>query len=210
MIKAIIFDFGGPIVDQETGMKSVYQKHDDLNNLEHGTLKKLFGQYVNGGHTAEFQNVTDFIEKTKPSINMTVEALNEVFNEVKSSQRIRPEMIVYIEELKKKYKIAILSNAISGLEETLQDVLQIYHLFDLVVSSYNLKIQKPDPRIYNHTLKKLGIQAQEAVFIDDVVENVRAAEALGIRGVVFKDFEQCRFDLNKILHCPMPPAKYGS
>jgi epoxide hydrolase-like predicted phosphatase len=199
MVKAIIFDFGGPIVDWEEGMNEVYRKHEDHHNLERDTLRKLFNDYIVGGLVADFHSIADFFEKTKPSINMTVEELNEVLEEANATMYVRPEMIAYIEILRKKYKIALLSNFSNGLERFLQEVFKIYHLFDLVVSSYNVKIKKPDSRIYEHTLKKLGLKPEEAVFIDDLEENVKGAEAVGIKGIIFNNVDQCKSDLDKLL-----------
>ena len=199
MIKAIIFDLGGPIVDWEAGMNAIYIKHEDHRSLERDTLHDLFDRYIKGGLVAEFHSVADFVEKTKPSIDITVEELNEIFKEANDTMYVRPEMVKYIEELKKKYKIALLSNFSSGLEKFLQDIFKIYHLFDVVVSSYNVKMKKPDSRIYEYTLKELGIKPQEAVFIDDLEENVKGAEAVGIKGIVFRSVDQCKFDLDKIL-----------
>ncbi|MDP3697569.1 MAG: HAD family phosphatase [Candidatus Taylorbacteria bacterium] len=200
MIKAIIFDFGGPIVEWKTGRDAVYTKHEDHRNLERDTFRKFFEPYARGGNIGEFDTVADFIEKTHPSINLTVEELNEIFNEAKAAMYIQPDMVAYIEELKKKkYQIALLSNFTSGIEKFLQDIFKIYHLFDVVVSSYNVKMKKPDPRIYEYTLEKLGVKPTEAVFIDDVEENVKSAEAVGIQGIIFKNFEQCKSDLNKLL-----------
>lgn len=200
MIKAIIFDFGGPIVEWESGTWSTYHKHDDHHNLERDTIRKVFDPYIRGGHIGDYHSVTDFYEKTNPSIDLTVEELNEIFNEANSTFQIRSEIIEYIEELKKKYKIALLSNFTNGLEHFLQEVFKIYHVFDVVVSSYNVKMAKPDPRIYEHTLEQLGVKAEEAIFIDDLEENIRGAEAVGIKGIVFKNSEQCKRDLEKILN----------
>lgn len=199
MIKAIIFDFGGPIVEWEASADVVYHKHEDHRNLERDTLRKLFNPYIVGGAVGDFYSITDFLDKTKPSIEMTVEELNEIFDEANTAMQVRPEMVAYIEELKKKYKIALLSNFTSGLEKFLQEIFNIYHLFDVVISSYNVKIKKPDPRIYEHTLEKLGVKPAEAVFIDDLEENVKGAEAIGIKGIVFKSYEQCKLDLEHIL-----------
>ena len=72
-------------------------------------------------------------------------------------------------------------------------------IFDLVISSYNVKMKKPNAEIYNYTLKKLGIEPEEAVFIDDLEENVKGAEVVGIKSIIFKSFEQCKSDLDKLL-----------
>jgi len=200
MIKAIIFDFGGPIIEWKEASRAVYKKHEDHRSLESDTLFNLFEPYIKGGAVGDFHSVTDFIEKTKPPISLTIEELNEIFDEANAAMYLRPEMVDYILQLKKKYKIALLSNFTSGLEKFLQDVFNIYHLFDLIVSSYNIKIKKPDPKIYEYTLEKLGLKPEETVFIDDLEENTIAATALGIQSIIFKNSEQCKEDLEKILN----------
>ena len=131
---------------------------------------------------------------------MSVEELNKIIAEVDSTVRVRPEMIEYIEELKKKYKTALLSNYNSKLENLVKNVFKIYHLFDVFVNSYNLKIGKPNPEIYFHTLEKLNVKPEEAVFTDDKERNTKAAEALGIKSIIFENFDQFKKDLNKILN----------
>ena len=81
----------------------------------------------------------------------------------------------------------------------LEKVFNIYHLFDVVVSSYNLKISKPNPEIFYHTLEKLNVKPEEAIFIDDREINTEAAKALGITSILFKDFKQFKKDLTKVL-----------
>lgn len=56
-------------------------------------------------------------------------------------------------------------------------------VFDAVVISSEVGLRKPDERIFRHALTLLGLDAADCVFIDDIEHNVRAAEALGIRGI---------------------------
>ncbi|QKW38970.1 HAD family phosphatase [Actinomadura sp. NAK00032] len=60
-------------------------------------------------------------------------------------------------------------------------------LFDAVVISAEVGMRKPDERIFRHALDLLGLDAAECVFIDDIEHNIRAAEALGIRGILHTD-----------------------
>ena len=198
MIKAIIFDFDGPIVTRDS--EEIFKRHEAKHLLEAGSLKKIMDEYSHGANLAQYETIFEFYEKTKPSINLAAEKLNDILREVNLTVRVRPEMINYIEKLKKKYKTAILSNYNSELENLIKNVFKIYHLFDVVVNSYNLKISKPNPEIYRHTLKELNVKADEAVFIDDKERNTKVAEALGIKSIVFKNFEQFKKELNKILN----------
>lgn len=64
--------------------------------------------------------------------------------------------------------------------------------FDAYFVSGELGLIKPEPEIYAHALKELGITGTDAVFIDNKEENVRGAEALGITGHVFTSPDSLR------------------
>lgn len=59
-------------------------------------------------------------------------------------------------------------------------------LRDVVVSGVE-QVAKPDPRIYRIAAERIGLPAEQLVFVDDRADNVEAAEALGMHGVVFTD-----------------------
>jgi putative hydrolase of the HAD superfamily len=67
--------------------------------------------------------------------------------------------------------------------------------FDVHVWSYRLRIAKPDAAIFRHTLKQLGTRPEETLFVDDRQENIDAAHALGMRGVLFTNVDKLRADL---------------
>jgi len=67
--------------------------------------------------------------------------------------------------------------------------------FDVLVWSYQLGIAKPDPAIYLHTLRELDVVPGEALFLDDKAVNIEAAQALGMRAILFSDVARLRADL---------------
>lgn len=67
-----------------------------------------------------------------------------------------------------------------------------------VVSAF-VKMVKPDAGIYEYLLKEYGLTASECVFLDDREENVEAAKALGMEGIVFRDYEQASGELEKLV-----------
>ena len=197
MIKGIIFDLSGPIMTEDTDI--IFEKHSLHKGLEENAIKKLIKEYYHGAHQGEFKDIADFFEKTKPSIAITVQELNEVMEEMHATKRINPEMVKLILELRKKYKVALLTNFTSDLERFLKDMFNIYHIFDIVVNSYDIKAKKPDAEAFNYTLKKLDLEPQETVFIDDKEENVEGAQKLGIKSIVYKDFAQFKKDFTQAL-----------
>ena len=90
---------------------------------------------------------------------------------------------------------AIVSNMGDTVHEHMVRELRWLSRFDVLVWSYQLGIAKPDPAIYRYALEKLGTQPAETLFIDDKAENVDAAVALGMKGIVFSDVEKLRTDL---------------
>ncbi len=109
------------------------------------------------------------------------------------------ELIAFIRSLRPVLKTGLISNAWSGLRDRLQTFVPIASDFDTLVISAEEKIMKPDPRIYRIALERLGVQPSEAIFLDDFIENIHAANALGLRGVHFKSSEQARRDIRALL-----------
>ena len=90
---------------------------------------------------------------------------------------------------------AIVSNMGDTVHECMERKLDWLSLFDVLVWSYQLRVTKPDAAIYRYVLEKLGTQPAETLFIDDRPVNVKAANALGIKGVVFTTAESLREEL---------------
>jgi putative hydrolase of the HAD superfamily len=99
---------------------------------------------------------------------------------------IRPEMRALLAELHARYRLAVLSNTSRvGFEEYLRKHRQLEGLLDVVISSAEVGVAKPEPAIYLLTLARLEIRPEQALFIDDLERNTSAAEALGIPSIIF-------------------------
>lgn len=90
---------------------------------------------------------------------------------------------------------AIVSNMGDTVHECMERKIDWLALFDVLVWSYQLRVAKPDAAIYRYVLEKLGTQPAETLFIDDRPVNVKAANALGIKGVAFTTVESLREEL---------------
>jgi len=194
MIKGIIFDFGGPILDGYH-TKPLFEQKALHKGLEKDIFQPLIKDYFSGAHIAGYKTAEEFFAKTKIPLLITIEEFNDIMAESHRRMFIRPEMVELILKLKKNYKIALLSNYHAGLHEQLKEVFKIYHLFDVVISSHDIKIAKPDNRAYQIVLDKLGLQANETLFTDDKEENVEAARGMGIKGIVFQNSKQFMAEL---------------
>ena len=104
-----------------------------------------------------------------------------------------PLMHEYIVQLKEKgFKLYLLSNIPLHFVER-QYMFPVLKLFDGLVFSSQIKLLKPDKRIFNYLTDKYSLDKSECFFIDDTEENVNAAEKLGIKSFLFdktgKNFE---------------------
>ena len=85
------------------------------------------------------------------------------------------------------FKLFLLSNFHEYGYGIIKERFAFFKYFDGGVISWEVKVNKPDTRIYNFLLSNCGILPEESVFIDDTEENILAAQALGIAGIHFTD-----------------------
>lgn len=93
---------------------------------------------------------------------------------------------------------AILSNMTQSMKSFMLENFTWLRYFDCHIFSCDLKVIKPDPAIYLHTLDCLGAEPETTLFVDDRQLNVAAAQALGIQAFQFQGVERLRSDLESI------------
>ncbi|NUR60982.1 MAG: HAD-IA family hydrolase [Catenulispora sp.] len=97
------------------------------------------------------------------------------------------------------YATAIISNSFVGAREREEEAYRFSELTDLIVYSHEVGLKKPDPAIYELCLERLGLRAEEVVFVDDVEVCCEAARAVGMAAIRFVDTAQTIRDLDAIL-----------
>ena len=101
------------------------------------------------------------------------------------------EMIAYMRRLRDRgYEMALCTNNVREWEPRWRAMLPVDEIFPVVVDSAFVGTRKPEPRIYEITLERLGVPAGEAVFVDDIELNCDAARELGMSAVWFRDTDQ--------------------
>ncbi len=91
------------------------------------------------------------------------------------------------------YKVGLISNTEAPAVRYFRE--QQYEMFDATVFSCAEGTRKPEERIYQIALQRLGVLPKEAVFIDDKADYVEGAEKLGMRGILFRNPEQVQREL---------------
>jgi len=95
------------------------------------------------------------------------------------------------------FKTGILSNIGFELATAMENNFPWVAEFKYSIWSCRLAMAKPDPKIFHCAQEKLQVAPQEIFFIDDREENIRAAREAGFHGIIFKDVDQLRRDLNE-------------
>jgi epoxide hydrolase-like predicted phosphatase len=126
--------------------------------------------------------------------NQSSEIMSE---DLRPYERLNPLMVQLLNKLRPVYKLATICNG--GSREAMKRRFNLDKLVDVMVFDGEEGVSKPDTRIYQPTLTRLGVQAEEAVFVDDKLENVEAARRLGMHGVHYRDARQAIAEIQAIL-----------
>lgn len=112
-------------------------------------------------------------------------ALPRLHDEWRQSQGAIDANVELVRRLRPRYKLSILSNADHRLRARLERD-GLHALFDDLVVSAEVGMAKPDPAVFRLAAARLGVAPAECVFVDDWDDNVAAAVALGMRGVIHR------------------------
>jgi len=141
---------------------------------------------------------TDFWIQFAKEKNIT---LSEVWphayqSTLKKALGVNLAMFTLIDELKSKgVRVGLLSN----IEERPAKMVRsfgLYQSFDPCLLSFEIGIEKPDPKAYKILVEKMNLSPHDIVFIDDLPENVQAAKEMGIDAILFESEKQIRKELN--------------
>jgi putative hydrolase of the HAD superfamily len=110
------------------------------------------------------------------------------------------EMIELMRQLQAEGKrMAMLTNNVREWEPLWRAMLPVDEIFETVVDSAFVGCRKPEPRIYELTVERLGLPAEACLFIDDMLVNCEGARAMGMGAVHFQDNEQAIAEIRAAL-----------
>jgi putative hydrolase of the HAD superfamily len=197
MIKAVIFDFGQVISAQKP--MSLFRGYEEELGIEPGTINPImFGspaweETLVGRKTAE-----EFWHAIGPQLNLhTPDEIDAFRRRYHADESINKGVLDLIRQLHGYYKLAILSNSPPSLAQWLDD-WGVLDLFDVVFCSGDEGVKKPAPAAFQVTLERLGVAPEEAVFVDDTLGHVQAAQALGIHSILFTTAEALAVELESL------------
>jgi epoxide hydrolase-like predicted phosphatase len=112
-------------------------------------------------------------------------------------EQLNKNLAKFVDGLRPRYKTATICNG--GSREAVNRKFKLGELVDLMIFDGEEGVAKPDARIYELALLRLGVRPVEAVFVDDKEQNVEAAQQLGMYSVHFKNTAQAIAEIQALL-----------
>lgn len=126
----------------------------------------------------------------------TVKEWNRVMHSLGENDE---ELLNYANELRKKYKVAMLSNVGKGGLGRFFKPGYLEQYFDEIVASGDIGYAKPEAQAYEYVADKLGVRLDECVFTDDRQRYIEGAQHVGMQTILYKNFEDFKTQLEKML-----------
>ncbi len=173
MVRNVVFDIMGVLV---TGnyRQAIFEKLHLTPEEFISLIRIMTSDLWHRCDLGEFYGINEVIDRleTTPRIREALLGSYAVFN------RENKQMSGLMKELGKDCKVYLLSN----LSHKMKDDMSSYSFFDNCdghVFSYEEKLGKPDPEIFNRLIHRYGLKPEETVFIDDNPANIRTAGKMG-------------------------------
>jgi epoxide hydrolase-like predicted phosphatase len=204
-IKAVIFDYGNVICEpQRSSDLDAMAAILEVERLEFESLYWRFREDYDR-HDLDAGAYWSKIEETVERKFKIDQIERAILADCQSWGRSNDRVAHWVNQIRKSgFKTAILSNMPLRLRQYLDASCDWLPEFDHKVFSCDVRCIKPDPQIYIECLKLLGVEPEQALFIDDRAVNVEAAEKLKIHGFVFTTLDQAAPILCQRFNLPVP------
>ncbi|MCT4552818.1 MAG: HAD family phosphatase [Alphaproteobacteria bacterium] len=196
MIKAIIWDFDGVIVDSVQNLynilNDIYDGHkkdkENIKGSRHNGIEGLYNNFIETEPKTPEITIQEFkiMIETHPAFNLPKSALiNSNIDFIKKSKE-------------DGIKQAIASNSPKDRLKSLLKYLEIENLFDFTITPCDVSFPKPNPEMIIETTKWLGIEPNEALFIDDSETALQAGIEAGTKTALFTNKDKETVENKKI------------
>ena len=197
-IRAVIWDVGGVLVrtDDPAPRTALARRL--------GIERSALEEYVFGGESGRSAQLgqiplAQHWANVLQALHLPPQELDEFQDAFWGGDRLDLELVETIRALHARYKTGLLSNALADLRQLINERWKIADAFDELLISAELGLMKPDERIYRLALERLGVEPQQAVFIDDFTRNIEAARKLNLNTIHFRNPAQAKAELEALL-----------
>jgi glucose-1-phosphatase len=198
VIKAIIVDVGGVILHERDHAKRF--EWEARLGLPKGELDRIVFDSAPAAHAASGQvQASEVWREVGGVLGLTATQIAELQYDYWSCEVLDSALVSFLQGLRPRYRISILTNAWSDARTIHNSRFKFDSWLDGAIYSAEVRLLKPDPRIYRLALDQLGLAAHACIYVDDKSTNVEAAESLGMFGVCYRNTEQTIADIQELL-----------
>lgn len=204
-LRAVVFDLGGVVLGSPLHAIAEYER---ACGVSAGLVNRVVASTAPAGAWSRLERgeialegFYDAFEAECRAAGQHIDA-REMMLRMAAAAEPRPRMLAALSSLRARglKTAALTNNWDTGAE--LDEHADLRPLFDVFVESRVVGLRKPDPRIYQLACRELEIGPAEAVFLDDIGRNLKAARALGMTTLKVEDPATALAELGRILGFP--------
>ena len=170
MIKAIIFDLDNTLIDRQKAFKEMLERKFHAIFDDEELIQKMINDILKWDNNGTVERI-DVFKKWAEIYHITKispEQLDKEWsNESGSVAFLFDDVRDTLKELKKKYKIAVLTNGNASSQRRKLNTINIYDLLDYSLVSSEYGVRKPDKKIFEYTAKQLDLKTEECSYVGD-------------------------------------------
>ncbi len=199
MIKNIVFDIGNVCVDfcYKDYIEGLGYDSEMCEKIAKATVEGPVWELGDSGHYSE-QDLLDLFLGNSPELEKEIRHFYKNFDGIIKE---REATIPWIMELKEKgYGVYYLSNYPSKIERECKEDMKFLSYMDGGLLSYRERMVKPNAEFYRLLCQRYGLKESECLFIDDRLENVEGAKAVGMEAVLYTTKEEVDLEISKLIN----------
>ena len=196
--KAIIFDLGKVVFD--LSFDRVFQFWAHASNKKYDELKNKF-RFDSTFDKFEKDDITPAEFRAEISKRLDLTLTDQAFDEGWCNLYLDTYRGIdgLLAKLRQNYQLVALTNTnIIHSEVWLTKYANTLHYFQKIFSSHEMKARKPDAKAYQIVLDYLQVKPHQTVFLDDNIDNIRAADKLGMKVILVTSYEQMTTEFQAI------------
>jgi putative hydrolase of the HAD superfamily len=187
----VIFDIGGVVLDWNPG-RVLLERYPDAAAraaVHDGLLRHADWQAYDRGELSE----PELIVRAQARSGHRPGELEQLLDALWRSLVVKPDTVALLRTLAARgVPLYCLSNMPAPVYRRLRQLHDFWEVFQGIVISGEVGMTKPSREVFELMLTRHGLTAAQAIFFDDLAENVAAARSVGIDAVVFRDAAQCQ------------------
>jgi putative hydrolase of the HAD superfamily len=200
MIKAVLFDFDGVLTIDKTGSESIIKYIVSKTDILFEILSNSYYSYNNGLLLGEYTHKDIWANLCRDvNTNIDYNLLLEAFE----NTLLDNDMLVVVKELKKTYKIGMITDNKRDRIEAVSEINKFNEIFDVISVSADVHSCKDDKAIFEQTIAALGVSPNECIFIDNTPDNLIAPRLMGMTTILYNDenknIDEFKNTLNKCM-----------